>query len=114
LTSSSGTINGTTGDLEAIYDSDNGTAKTLGLTSRVALFSVDIQGLSQGTTSLTVQYDLTAGPDFELWQSGIGGNTYRSGDYSLATTNIEVTPEPTTMALLGLGALTVLARRRRA
>ena len=112
--SSPGTINATNGNLEVIYDNDPfGSAKTLGLTSPVALFSVDIKGLALGTTSLTVQYDLTAGYDFELWQSGIGENTYRSGDYSLASKSITVTPEPATMALLAIGAVGLLARRRR-
>jgi len=113
-TSSKGTIDDPTGNLVDIYNTCLQTEKNLGIGSTVVLFSVDIQGLAQGTTSLTVQFDMTAGYDFELWQSGIGGNTYRSGDYSLASKSITVTPEPATMALLGLGALTVLARRRRA
>jgi len=111
--SSPGTINAH-GDLEAIYDLDSlGSAKTLGLTSSVALFSVDIKGLAKGTTSLTVQFDMTSGPDFALWQDGIGGDTYRSGDYSLASKNITVTPEPATMALLVIGGLGMLIIRRR-
>jgi len=56
--------------------------------------------------------NLPAGFNFELLKSGIGGNTYQGGDYSLASTNIEVTPEPATMALLAIGAVGLMARRR--
>jgi len=104
LTSSHGTAK--PWGVNAVYDTGEDRAD-LGLSSRVELFSIQFTGLALGTSTLTVEPDITTGADFVTWL----GNT--GGDYSGASQGITVTPEPATISLLGLGILALLHRRKR-
>ena len=103
MTSSSGTP--VSWGLDAIYDT--GEADTeMGIGSPVALFSIQFKGLSLGITTLTVEPDMVSGADFVSWQGATGGN------YSGASVDITVVPEPATISFLGLGMAALLRRRR--
>jgi len=104
FTSSSGTA--TSWGIDAIYDTGE-TDNSLGLSSPVMLFSIQIQGLTEGTATFSVEPDATSGADFVTWKTGIGG------DYSLASVGITVVPEPST-ALLILLSIAAVRRRRHA
>ena len=101
--------------LDAVFDYTM--AADVGLTSPVILFSIDVEGLKAGTCTVTVEADYTvgsgvAGSDILTVLFG-AGETESGGDYSGASVDITVLPEPATLALLGVGGLLVLRRRRR-
>jgi len=91
--------------LDAIYNTGEDSTE-IGIDARVELFSVDYRGVAEGTTTLSVEPDLTTGADFATWQGESGG------DYSQASGSITVVPEPATLGLLGLGGLLLIRRLR--
>jgi hypothetical protein len=94
--------------LEAVWDTQfNDQAKGFG--ADVVLFTIEVQGLTRGTGSLSITGNPIQGADF-ITHQGAGDD---SGVYSLASTNIEVVPEPASLSLLGLGGLAMLRWRRR-
>jgi len=102
-TSSSGTAE--TWGTHAIYDTGESNSG-MGLGSKVRLFTVQVKGLAQGTAALTVESDTTSGTDFLTW----GGD--QNGNYGGASAQVQVSPEPATLALLGVGCLALIRRRR--
>lgn len=94
--------------LETIWDTQFND-QTEGFGSDVVLFTIEVQGLARGTGSLSITGNPIQGADF-ITHQGAGDD---SGAYSLASTNIEVVPEPASIALMGLGGVMALRRRRR-
>ena len=76
-----------------------------GLTGEVLLATLTFQGLSLGTTDLTLSY----GDEDEGFQLEVGG---LDTDVTFNGGSIEVVPEPATLALLLAGGTLVLRRRR--
>jgi hypothetical protein len=73
---------------------------------------VTIGGTTDATNS-DVKFANTTAVDsilIEAWADGVAGSGYKNTRFSLHS--LDLVPEPTTMALLGLGGLAVLRRRR--
>jgi hypothetical protein len=93
--------------LEAIWDTQFNN-QTRGFGSEVVLFTVEIEGLALGTGSVSITGNPIQGADF-ITHQGAGDD---SGYFGSAMTNIRVVPEPASIALLGLGTVALLRRRR--
>lgn len=94
--------------LGAIWDTQF-TNQTRGFGSEVVLFTIEIEGLALGTGSVGITGNPIQGADF-ITHQGAGDD---SGFFGTATTNIQVVPEPASIALLGMGGLMAFRRRRR-
>ncbi len=91
--------------IEAIYDTEEFLVD-VGVLDRVALFSVEYEGLSKGVASLAIEADFEIGADFLTWHGDVGA------DYGVALAPVEIVPEPATLCLLAVGSLSVIRRRR--
>ncbi|MGC9455761.1 MAG: PEP-CTERM sorting domain-containing protein [Phycisphaerae bacterium] len=93
--------------LQGIYDSEDDDTER-GLSGKVRLFSVDVIGAAEGTADVFVRPDTSdfADPDFQTWEGDLGG------DYAGASAAITV-PEPASIAMLGVGGMLALSRRKR-
>ncbi len=94
--------------LDAIYDTSF-LDDSKGIGSPIELFSIDVQGMSLGSASLTIGPDATQGADMA---THLGTND-DSGNYSAGSVLITVVPEPTSMLLICAAAGPALLRRRR-
>ena len=94
--------------LEAIWDTQFND-QNRGFGSEVVLFTLEVGGAREGIGSITISGNPIQGADFSTHQ-GVGDD---SGVFSLASTNIEVVPEPASIALMGLGGVMALRRKRR-
>jgi len=104
LSSSSGTPKAW--GLQGIYDSEDDDTER-GIGAKVRIFSLDVIGLADGETDVFVRPDSSdfADPDFQTWGGDLGG------DYADGSATI-VVPEPAAVALMALGGLAALRRRR--
>jgi hypothetical protein len=94
--------------LEAIWDTQFNN-QTRGFGSEVVLFTIEVEGLALGSGSVGITGNPIQGADF-ITHQGAGDD---SGFYGIASTNIQVVPEPASIAmLLGMCGLMVLRRRR--
>jgi len=93
--------------LQGVYDSEDDDTE-LGIGSKVRIFSLDVTGLANGETDVFVRPDSSdfADPDFQTWGGDLGG------DYTGASATI-IVPEPTSLALMAVGGIAALRRRRR-
>ena len=94
--------------LEAIWDTQFNN-QTRGFGSQVVLFTIEVQGLARGTGSVGITGNPIQGADF-ITHQGAGDD---SGVFSIASTNIEVVPEPATIALMSIGGILALRRKRK-
>ena len=61
----------------------------------------------------TPPYDITAGPHFDVTIAGLSLGTYTiNSDYGIGDNLLIIVPEPMTIAMLGLGGLFLLRRRK--
>jgi hypothetical protein len=86
---------------------------------RAFLGTVNVQaGADAGTTSFTIDgfqdNTLTFNDGFDLDASSAGPPTYVGAGPTTFTVQTAAVPEPSTLGLLGLGAMSILAPRRRA
>ena len=66
------------------------------------------------TVSATLSLpDLPAGEDVTIWFNNLGDNGYAGSDIGNITLNGTAVPEPSTTALLGLGGIALILRRRK-
>jgi len=93
--------------LEAIWDTQF-VNQTRGFGADVLLFTIELEGKQRGIGSVSIAGNPIQGADFITHQ----GANDDSGFFGTATANIEVVPEPASIALLGLGGMALLARRR--
>jgi hypothetical protein len=101
-----GTFTGTTLSSDSLASgivagNGNRTIVYKGSFSAGSLFAANIQDATDADLTITLN------------QSTTGGNTFFSSSVTLTATGVSAVPEPTSIALFGLGALGLVARRFR-
>jgi len=92
--------------LEAIGDTQFNN-QTRGFGAQVVLFTVEVEGKALGIGSFSITGNPFQGADF-ITHQGVSDD---SGFFGSAMTNIQVVPEPASLALLSIWALALVRRR---